>query len=187
MRYRYIFLGAFIFMSCQRSGHHESQVSVAERKDTGKVVLPEPEIPADNGKPFFKTTIYKNDKPYVSFEGDYAIALNDANNFNLQLSKSKRMMTVDDYVVLYFNGIATGDFPIVSSGNEKGRPTLIYTPATDGVYGIGISADSGTVHISKYDAGALSGRLEAYGFDTDSNRFVVKATLINIKNNNLDQ
>jgi hypothetical protein len=188
MRKISLFFSVLIFfMACRPSSHKGLQTQTTEKKDTVLPGLPDVEIPADSGKPYFKIIIYKNSKPEVSFEGDYAIALRDANNISLQLSKSKRLMAIDDYVVLYFNGIAAGDFPIVSSGNEAGKPTLIYTPAKDGAYGIGISADSGMVHINKYDAEKFSGRFDAYGMDTDSNRFVIKAAFVNIKNNNLDQ
>jgi hypothetical protein len=119
---------------------------------------------------------YEGNWPIAEFTGDYC---------TIQMPASKRMLKISNYLVLYFRGITKGTFPIVSSGSEKGKPTLIYTPEKDGAYGVGVGANEGSVEIGKYSEKSLSGKLNAKGVDENGQEIIIKAEFINIRNNNL--
>lgn len=148
-----------------------------------------PALPAvtDSGKPYFKVAVYKNNRPLVSYEGDWAIAISNGNNFNIQFASSKRALKISDLLILYFNGASTGTFPLVAYGNEKGKPTLIFTPELNGSYGIGVSAFTGSVVISKYSTEAVSGTIDAEGKNENGEVVQVKAAFVNVRNNNVGE
>jgi hypothetical protein len=140
----------------------------------------------DTGQQYFTVTVLKNNQPYIHYEGDFPAATFDGDNFTLQLAASKRILAVSHLLVLYFNGIAKGVFSIVADGNEKGKPSLIFTPEKDGNYGSGISADSGTVTITDYSPKSASGKITGKGKDEEGNEIFIKAEFINVKNLNLN-
>lgn len=189
-------LAAIIFfISCKNNSSKNNEkpkdsISTAPvaKKDTPSVVqTPEITMPADSGKPYFKVAVYKNDQPYKSYEGNFPIATFLGDYLTLQMPASPRMLKTSDYLVLYFKGITTGTFPIAPSGSEKGKPTLIFTPEIDGSYGIGVGANEGQVTITKYSARFVTGSIEAKGKDTDGNIIIMKASFMNVKNNDLDK
>jgi hypothetical protein len=100
---------------------------------------------------------------------------------------SPRMLKTSDFLVLYFRGVTPGTFPIAPSGSEKGKPTLIFTPVVDGNYGVGVGATEGKVTITKYSANSVTGSIDAKGKDTDGNEITIKASFMNVKNNDLDK
>jgi hypothetical protein len=159
-------------------------------KDKSKVVVTEDTtlpMPKDTGQQYFKVLVTKNSQPMAQYEGDFPIAMFDEANFSIQFPASSRMLKISHFLVLYFKGIMVGSFPVVISGHEKGKPTIIFTPEKDGAYGIGVSMITGNVNITKYSAAIVSGNLDAEGKDTDGNNIHVKASFINIKNNDLNK
>lgn len=136
----------------------------------------------DTGQQYFTVTVLKNNRPYINYEGDFPAATFDGGNFTLQLAASKRMLAISHLLVLYFNGVSKGFFPIVPDGNEKGKPTMIFTPEKDGNYGLNISAETGSVTITNYAPKSVSGKCEAKAKDSDGNEILIKAEFINVKN-----
>lgn len=159
---------------------------VANQKSVDEATIP-PLVIADSGQQYFKVAVTKNNLPLAQYEGDFPIPLFADNLFTLQLPANKRMLKISHLLVLYFNSPAEGTFPIAPSGNVKGKPTLIFTPVTDGSYGIGIAADTGTVVITDYSEKTLSGSINATGKDTDGNKINIQAAFINLKNNDLNK
>ena len=141
----------------------------------------------DSGKQYFRIAVQKNGKPFAAYEGDFPIGFFDGDNFTLELPASKRMLKISHLLVLYFNGITTGTFPVAASGNEKGRPTMVFTPEIDGNYGISFSPDEGEVIITEYSAKTVSGKFTSKGKDMEGNNITIQAEFINVKNNNLEQ
>ena len=141
----------------------------------------------DSGQQYFRIAVQKNGNLFAAYEGDFPIGFFDGDNFTLELSASKRMMKISHLLVLYFNGITTGTFPVAASGNEKGKPTMVFTPEIDGNYGISVSPDEGEVVITEYSAKAVSGRFTSKGKDIEGNSITIQAEFINVKNNNLEQ
>ncbi len=137
----------------------------------------------DSGKPFFKVAVYKNNKLFVQYEGDWAIALQAGKNMNIQFPASKRMLKIDHGMILYFNSPSEGSFQIAPSGNEREKPVVIFSPEADGAYGIGVSAQSGTVNLTKFSGGQISGNIEAVGKDEKGDAITIQAAFVNIKNN----
>jgi hypothetical protein len=137
----------------------------------------------DNGKPFFKVAVYKQNKPFVAYEGDWAIVLQAGKNMNIQFSASKHLMKLTHGMTLYFNSPSEGSFPIAPSGNEKGKPVVIFTPEEDGAVGLAVSPSSGTVKITKYSNSLISGTIEASGKDVNGAAVFIQAAFINLKNN----
>ena len=140
----------------------------------------------DTIEQYFKVAILKNNQPYINYEGDFPLGIYAGKNFNLQFPASKRMMKISHYLVVYFKEPSVGTFPIAASGNEKGKPTLIFTPEVDGSYGIGVAATEGQVIITKYSPAAVSGSLTAKGKDTDGNSIEIKSVFQNVGNHNVD-
>ena len=140
----------------------------------------------DTAQQYFKVAILKNNQLYINYEGDFPLGIYAGKNFNLQFPASKKMMKISHYLVVYFKEPEVGTFPIVASGNEKGKPTLIFTPEVDGSYGIGVAATEGQVTITKYTATSVSGNLTAKGKDTDGNKIEIKAVFQHVSNNNVD-
>ncbi len=141
----------------------------------------------DSGQQYFRIAVQKNNQLFAAYEGDFPIGFFDGDNFTLELPASKRMLKISHLLVLYFNGITTGTFPVAASGNEKGKPTMVFTPEIDGNYGISVSPDEGEVIITKYSAKTVSGKFTSKGKDMDGNNIAIQAEFINVKNNNLEE
>lgn len=141
----------------------------------------------DSGKPYFKVAVYKNNRPFASYEGDWAIALSTGDIFNIQFAASKRALKTSHLLILYFNGASTGTFPVVAYGNEKGKPTLIFTPEVNGTYGVGMSLQTGSVVISKYSNKIVSGTIDAEGKNENGEVVKIKAAFVNVKNNSVEE
>lgn len=137
----------------------------------------------DSGKPFFKVAVYKNGQPFVSYQGDWAIAFQAGKNMNIQFPASKRMLKIDNGLTLYFNSPSEGKFEIAPAGNEKEKPVVIFSPAQDGAAGISIAAQKGTVSLSKFANGLISGNLEGVGKNENGEPVIIQVTFVNIKNN----
>jgi hypothetical protein len=191
-----IFLGvmmAFIIAGCNSSSEKNTAATKTKnlppQQQTKQPIADLYTMPplTDTGQQYFQVRVWKNDSLLAGYEGDWPIAAYADNNFNLQMAASERMLKISHFLVLYFNSPGAGTFPIVPSGNEKGKPTLIFTPEKEGSYGIGISAEEGTVNISAYSEKKLSGTIEAKGKDENGNEVLIKANFINIKNNNLSE
>lgn len=174
--------------SCKSSAKKQvPAVIVQQTKEIVKAVVEDSTSAAalkDTGQQYFTVTVFKDNKPYIHYEGDFPAATFDGDNFALQLAASKRMLAISHLLVLYFNGISKGVFPIVPDGNEKGKPTMIFTPEKDGNYGLNISADTGSVTITSYTPKSVSGKCEAKAKDSDGNEILIKAEFINVKNLN---
>jgi hypothetical protein len=184
-------------VSCKQK--HKENSTTQEKKDTVLVQqknLSDTVAPAqvlslvslkDSGQQYFRISVQKNGNRFAAYEGDFPIGFFDGDNFTLELPASKRMLKISHLLVLYFNGITTGTFPVAASGNEKGKPTMVFTPEQDGNYGISVSPDEGEVTITKYSAKTVSGKFTSKGKDMDGNSITIQAEFINVKNNNLDQ
>jgi|CXWL01.1.fsa_nt_gi hypothetical protein len=138
---------------------------------------------ADSGKPYFKVAVYRNKEALAQYEGDWAIPLQSGKNMSIQFSASRQLSKIAHFMVLYFNSPSQGSFQIAPSGNEKGKPTLIFTQENDGEYGIGTAALSGTVNITNYAASQISGDIKAAGKDEKGNLITMQIAFVNLKNN----
>lgn len=162
-------------------------VELTKEKPKPVVEVPDAKVLKDTGQQYFTVAVLKNNQPYINYEGDFPTGTFDADNFTLQLPASKRMLSISHLLVLYFNGIDKGIFPLVNGGNEKGKPVLILTPEQEGNYGLNISADTGAVTITSYSPKSASGKITAKGKDAEGNEILIKAEFINVKNIDLNQ
>jgi hypothetical protein len=135
----------------------------------------------DTGQQYFHVRVWKKDSVIADYGGEWAYVSIAGNNFNMQMAGSKQLLKISHLLVLYFNSPAVGTFPIVPSGNEKGKPTLIFTPVIDDNYGLAIAPGEGKVDISAYTDKTLSGSIEAKGKDENGDEVIIKAAFINIK------
>jgi hypothetical protein len=199
LKYKIIAVSVLIIsvFACSNTGRDKTQhndvslgvdsTSSVPKSNTGAVANKLIPVINDSGQQYFRIVVQKNDKLFAAYEGDFPIGFFDGDNFTLELPASKKMLKISHLLVLYFNGITTGTFPVAASGNEKGKPTMVFTPEQDGNYGISVSPDEGEVIITKYSAKTVSGRITSKGKDIDGNSITIQAEFINVKNNNLDQ
>jgi hypothetical protein len=182
----------FSFSCKQKQQENENKENKQTPVQVQPIKEPDTVIPSltplqDSGQQYFRIAVQKNNQPLAAYEGDFPIGFSDGDNFTLELAASKRMLKISHLLVLYFNGITTGTFPVAASGNEKGKPTMVFTPEKDGNYGISVSPDEGEVIITKYSAKTVSGKFTSKGKDMDGNSITIQAEFINVKNNNLEQ
>jgi hypothetical protein len=176
----------------ENTGIKKMQDTTVAQQEKNPDTVVESLVPAlislkDSGQQYFRIAVQKNGNLFAAYEGDFPIGFSDGDNFTLELPASKRMLKISHLLVLYFNGITTGTFPVAASGNEKGKPTMVFTPEIDGNYGISVSPDEGEVIITEYSAKTVSGKFTSKGKDMEGNNISIRAEFINVKNNNLVQ
>lgn len=188
----FVFSSALLATSCKEKTS-TSPTTDGTQKDTTETVKKDemataghvpPMAPiSDSGQSFFKVAVYKNGKPFAQYQGDWAIAFQAGKNMNIQFPASKRMLKIDHGLTMYFNSPSEGKFEIAPSGNEKEKPVVIFGPAQDGAAGISISAQSGTISLTKFADGLISGNIEGAGKDEKGEPVIIQVAFINIKNN----
>jgi hypothetical protein len=188
----FICISLFI-LSC-KNDQKENEVEKSEMiKDTNAVVskpkseqiaVKEEQLPiVDTGQTWFRVRITKNDSAYMDYEGSWPVFLLSGNSATLQLSKSKKIMSVTDILTIYMNGMPSGKVPIVLSNREKGTASMIMSPVTDGAYGLPISPTEGFLNITKNVDSVVSGAFEGEAVDGNKDTYLFKGYFLNARIN----
>jgi hypothetical protein len=119
----------------------------------------------------------------MDYEGSWPVFFLSGNSATLQLSKSKKIMSVTDILTIYMNGMPSGKVPIVLSNREKGTVSMIMSPVTDGAYGLPISPTEGFMNLTKNVNEIVSGNFEAKAIDANKDVYLFKGYFLNTKIN----
>ncbi len=181
-----------IILSCKSDPQKATKQETAVIKDTPVVsnnpqpvqkTIEEQFAAVDTGQTWFRVNITKNDSAYMDYEGSWPVFFLSNNSATLQLSKSKKIMSVTDILTIYMNGMPAGKAPIVPSNREKGTASMIMSTVTDGAYGIPILPTEGSLNITKNVNSIVSWNFEGKAVDANKDVFLFKGYFLNAKIN----
>jgi hypothetical protein len=165
---------SFVMLSCnneqqqkpaeQSAGTNDTVVVAAKIESEQKKEVAQLPI-VDTGQTWFRVRITKNDSLYMDYEGSWPVFLRSGNSATLQLSKSKKIMSITEILTIYMNGVDSGRAPIFLSSREKGTASMIISPVVDGAYGLPIAPTEGFLNIKKSAESIVSGDFEGKGID----------------------
>jgi hypothetical protein len=167
----------------KREATKDTNVVVSKPKSEQTIVKQEQLPIVDTGQTWFRVKITKNDSAYMDYEGSWPVFLLSGNSATLQLSKSKKIMSVTDILTIYMNGMPSGKVPIVSSNREKGSASMIMSPITDGAYGIPIIPTEGFLNITKNVDSLVTGDFEGKAIDGNKDTYSFKGYFLNARIN----
>lgn len=190
MRTIFFFCVSFIILSCKNDQQQNTKES-AFTKDTLAAEKPQPEqkvvkeelVVVDTGQTWFRVKITKNDSAYMDYEGSWPVFFESNNSATLQLSRSKKIMSVTDILTIYMNGVPSGKAPVVLSNREKGTVSMIMMPVTDGAYGLPISPTEGFLNITKNVNSVVTGNFEGKAIEGNKDIYLFKGYFLNAKIN----
>ena len=139
----------------------------------------EPTI-VDSGQVWFKVNITKNDTSYINYEGNWPRLFMSNNSANIQLSASKNAMGITNMLTIYMHGLPTGKLPIVLSGRDTDKVSMVMSQVINGNYDIPILPDEGFLNITKNTGKVLSGSFEAKAVDANKDNFLLTGTFLNV-------
>jgi hypothetical protein len=154
-----------------------AKIQLEQKKEVAELPI------VDTGQTWFRVRITKNDSAYMDYEGSWPVFLMSGNSATLQLSKSKKIMSITDILTIYMNGVQSGKAPIVLSNREKGTASMIMMPVTDGAYGLPISPTEGFLNITKNVESIVSGDFEGKAIDGNNDMYLFKGYFLNAKIN----
>ena len=183
---------SLFIISCNNDQQQTAIQEKASSKDTNTAVekiqpeqkkVEEQLAMVDTGQTWFRVKITKNDSVYMDYEGSWPVFFESNNSATLQLSKSKKIMSVTDLLTIYMNGVPSGKAPVVPSNREKGTVSMIMMPVTDGAYGLPISPTEGFFTITKNINSIVSGNFEGKAKDGNKDVYQFKGYFLNAKIN----
>ena len=190
---RILFICVLMTMLSCKNEQQKTAVATSAAKDTNTLVTKsQPEQPiakveetpiVDTGQTWFRVKITKNDSAWMDYEGSWPVFFLSGNSATLQLSKSKKIMSITDILTIYMNGMPAGKVPIVLSNREKQTASMIMSTVTDGAYGLPISPTEGFLNITKNVNEIVSGMFEGKAIDLNKHTYVIKGYFINAKIN----
>ena len=192
MRTLFFICVLFIILSCKNDQQQKTDQETALTKDTlAAADKPQPEQKVakeelsvvDTGQTWFRVKITKNDSAYMDYEGSWPVFFESNNSATLQLSRSKKIMSVTDILTIYMNGVPPGKAPVVLSNREKGTVSMIMMPVTDGAYGLPISPTEGFLNITKNVNSVVTGNFEGKAIDGNKDIYLFKGYFLNAKIN----
>ena len=119
----------------------------------------------------------------MDFEGSWLVFFESNNSATLQMTKSKKVMSVTDGLAIYMNGLSLSKMPVVPSNREKGTASMIFMPLKDGAYDLAITANEGSLNITKLEKEIASGTFEGKAIDLNKDVFFIKGYFLNAKIN----
>ncbi len=148
-------------------------------KPQQELIKKEPAI-VDTGQVWFNVTVTKNDTPYIHYDGDWPLLLMSNNSVTIQLSASKKLMSITNMLTIYMHGLPEGKVPVVLSGREKDKVSMVMSQVIDGNYDIPILPGEGFLNITKNTGKVLSGSFEAKAIDANKDIFLLTGTFLNV-------
>jgi len=181
---------SLIVLSCSNDKQRTQETSSTKDSPSAAEQL-KPEVKAvaeelpivDTGQTWFRVKVTKNDSAFMDYEGSWPVFFLSGNSATLQLSKSKKIMSITDILTIYMNGMPSGKVPIVPSNREKGTASMIMSTITDGAYGIPILPTEGYFTITKNVNSVVSGDFEGKAVDGNKDTYLFKGYFLNAKIN----
>jgi len=192
MRILFFICISLFLLSCKNDKEQKPIQEPVKSKDTvtiTKNIQPEEkkveeQLPAvDTGQTWFRVKITRNDSAYMDYEGSWPVFFLSGNSATLQLSKSKKIMSITPILTIYMNGMPSGKVPVLLSNREKGTASMIMMPVADDAYGLPISPTEGFLNITKNVNEIVSGNFEGKGIDLNKDVYVFKGYFLNAKIN----
>ena len=195
MRTLFLFCVSVILLSCKNGQNKQEQqkeisttaastATIIEKQPEQKIVKQEEQLPiVDTGQTWFRVRVTKNDSLFMDFEGSWPVFFESNNSATLQMTKSKKVMSVTDGLAIYMNGLSQGKMLVVPSNREKGTASMIFMPLKDGAYDLAITVNEGALDITKLENGIVSGKFEGKAIDLNKDAFVIKGYFLNAKIN----
>ena len=192
MRKLFFFCVSLMILSCKNDQQQNTVQETAGTKDIAAVAeKPQPEQKivkeelaiVDTGQTWFRVSIIKNDSAYMDYEGSWPVFFESNKSATLQLSRSKKIMSVTDILTIYMNGVPAGKAPVLLSNREKGTVSMIMMPVTDGAYGLPISPTEGFLNITKNVNSVVSGNFEGKATDGNKEIYLFRGYFLNVKIN----
>lgn len=185
--------GLLIILSCKNdtkqntvqeaTATKDSTVVAAKSQSEQKIIKQEELAVVDTGQTWFRVKITRNDSAYMDYEGSWPVFFLSGNSATLQLSKSKKIMSLTPILTIYMNGMPSGKVPVLLSNREKGSASMIMMPVTDGAYGLPISPTEGFLNITKNVNEIVSGNFEGKGVDLNKDVYLFRGYFLNAKIN----
>ncbi len=175
-----------VFAGCRsNTDNSKKQNAGIKNKPQEEQIKTEPEI-VDSGQVWFRVNVTKNDTPYIHYEGTWPLLLSSNNSTTLQLAASKKLMSITNMLTIYMHGLPAGKVPIVISGRDTDKVSMVMSQVINGNYDIPILPSEGFLTITKNTGKVLSGSFESKAVDGDKNKFAVTGTFLNVEVNNSD-
>ena len=95
-------------------------------------------------------------------------------------------MSITNMLTIYMHGLPAGKVPIVISGRDPDKVSMVMSQVIKGNYDIPILPSEGFLTITKNTGKVLSGSFESKAVDADKNKFGVTGTFLNVEVNNSD-
>lgn len=191
MRTFFFICVSLIILSCKNDQQQNTKESAFTKDTLAAAEKPQPEqkvvkedlVVVDTGQTWFRVKITKNDSAYMDYEGSWPVFFESNNSATLQLSRSKKIMSVTDILTIYMNGVPSGKAPVVLSNREKGTVSMIMMPVTDGAYGLPISPTEGFLNITKNFNSVVTGNFEGKAIEGNKDIYLFKGYFLNAKIN----
>ena len=169
-----------VLAGCQPGANNSKKLNTEiNSKPPQELIKKEPSV-VDTGQVWFNVTVIKNDTPYIHYEGDWPLLLMSNNSVTIQLSASKKLMSITNMLTIYMHGLPTGKVPVVLSGREKDKVSMVMSQVIDGNYDIPILPSEGVLNITKNTGKVLSGSFEAKARDANKDNFLLTGTFLNV-------
>ena len=169
-----------VLAGCQPGANNSKKPDTEiNNKPPQELIKKEPAI-VDTGQVWFNVTVTKNDTPYIHYQGDWPLLLMSNNSVTIQLSASKKLMSITNMLTIYMHGLPEGKVPVVLSGREKDKVSMVMSQVIDGNYDIPILPSEGFLNITKNTGKVLSGSFEAKAIDANKDIFLITGTFLNV-------
>ena len=168
-----------VFTGCQPGAKDSKKSDAVIINKPQKESEIEPAI-IDSGQVYFKVSITKNDTPYIHYEGDWPLLLSSNNSSTIQLAASKNLMSITNMLTIYMHGLPTGKVPVVISGRDTDKVSMVMSQVINGNYDIPILPSEGFLNITKNTGKILSGNFETKAVDANKNNFLLTGAFLNV-------
>ena len=168
-----------IFTGCQPGASDSKKPDTVIDNKPQKESNIEPAI-VDSGQTWFSVSITKNDTSYIHYEGEWPLLLSSNNSSTIQLAASKKLMSITNMLTIYMHGLPTGKIPVIISGRDPDKVSMVMSQVINGNYDIPILPSEGFLNITKNTGKILSGNFETKAVDANKNNFLLTGTFLNV-------
>ncbi len=175
-----ILLCLFAVVGCQTSAEPKAGEPAA-KGESEKPVGQNAVTVTDTGQIYFKVVGTKNNKPFISYEGDFPTATQQDTFFTVGLGASRDVAVWSDMlsITIYIKHMATGSFPVVGMLYAvEGKATILLTSPKDWNAS---QPKEGTVTITKFSGSQFSGTFEGKSINQEGAEMGLSGVFLNVK------
>jgi hypothetical protein len=176
---KYIAVTALVILTACQSKTNDSSLQQAKDSSAPQKKINSKLDIIDSGQVFFNMDIIKNDSPYMHYEGTWPLLLSSNNSSTIQLSESKKLMSITNILTIYMHGLPTGKVPVVLSNRDTNTVSMVMSQVINGNYDIPIMPSEGFLNITKNTGKVLSGNFRAKAVDANKNNFLLTGIFLN--------